>query len=280
MSKVKGIVDSVTGGKQAAKAARLGAEAQERGGRESIAFQRESRDIARADLDPFKKAGESALPGLQDLVNDPSKQLDFVQNNPFFEALSNQASETLLSNQATTGKLGSGGTAEALQNSLLLLGTNLVDQSIQQRSGLASLGANAAAGQANISQQTGQSVGNTLQGIGNAQAAGIIGGRNAINQGRGDLMKAAAGAFGGGPADGGPAGGASAVAACDIRLKTDIQKVGKLDNGLPLYMFRYKDDPTNKIYINVMAQDVEKVNPDAVQEIDGFKHVNMKKVCH
>lgn len=58
----------------------------------------------------------------------------------------------------------------------------------------------------------------------------------------------------------------------DRRLKTDIHRVGKLDNGLPVYSYRYKSG--GPIEIGVMAQDVERVNPAAVVEIGGFKAVD------
>ena len=48
----------------------------------------------------------------------------------------------------------------------------------------------------------------------------------------------------------------------DIRLKTDIEKVGVADNGLPLYNFRYIGG--DAVYRGVMAQDVLKVLPEAV----------------
>jgi hypothetical protein len=58
----------------------------------------------------------------------------------------------------------------------------------------------------------------------------------------------------------------------DIRAKTDISRVGTLDNGLPVYAYRYKHG--GPMQIGVMAQDVEQVNPRAVAEIGGIKHVN------
>jgi len=275
MSVVKDTIDSFTGGSQAAKAATEAARIQSRSADQAIEFQRESRDLAREDFQPFRQAGESTLPGLQDLVNDPNAQLDFVQNNPFFQSLSDQASNTLFANQAAKGKVGSGGTAAALQENLLRLGTDLVNQNVNQRFNLASLGSNAAAGQATATQQAGNNIsGLTLQ-QGNANAAGVIGANNAIQQGRMGLLKA--GGAVGGQIAGALSQGSSAAALCDRRAKTDITKVGVLDNGLPLYLFRYKGD--SKLHINVMAQDVEKVMPDAVIEKDNLKYVNMRKVC-
>lgn len=64
----------------------------------------------------------------------------------------------------------------------------------------------------------------------------------------------------------------------DIRVKTDIRKVGRLDNGLPVYAYRFKSG--GPIQIGVMAQDVERVDPGAVIEIDGIKHVDYGKAVN
>ena len=62
----------------------------------------------------------------------------------------------------------------------------------------------------------------------------------------------------------------------DRRVKTDIKIVGKTSSGLPVYTYKYKGH--NVTEMGVMAQDVEKVNPDAVVEIDGIKHVYYDKL--
>ncbi len=61
----------------------------------------------------------------------------------------------------------------------------------------------------------------------------------------------------------------------DRRVKHDVTRVGYADNGLPIYTFRYNDDPENLV-VGVMAQDVEVVKPAAVYTIDGIKHVDIK----
>mgnify|MGYP003135223217 FL=1 len=69
---------------------------------------------------------------------------------------------------------------------------------------------------------------------------------------------------------------ASVVAMSDINYKENISKIGNLDtNGLPIYSFNYKGD--NKTQIGLMAQDVEKLIPDAVLNINGIKYVNYNK---
>jgi hypothetical protein len=59
----------------------------------------------------------------------------------------------------------------------------------------------------------------------------------------------------------------------DIRLKTDVVRVGQLDNGLPLYRFRYLW--SSDIYVGVLAHEVLPVVPYAVIiGEDGFMRVN------
>lgn len=59
----------------------------------------------------------------------------------------------------------------------------------------------------------------------------------------------------------------------DRRLKEDIKAVGKLDNGLTVYRYRYKGDL--RFQIGLMADEVEDVHPEAVGLGEhGFKMVN------
>ena len=60
----------------------------------------------------------------------------------------------------------------------------------------------------------------------------------------------------------------------DRRLKKDIKKLGKTDDGLPIYKFKYKGDPSEQTHIGFMADEVEKKHPEAVGESQGFKTVD------
>ena len=63
----------------------------------------------------------------------------------------------------------------------------------------------------------------------------------------------------------------------DTRLKRDIQLVGKLDNGLGLYRYRYLWSDTE--YVGVMAQEVALIQPRAVVHgLDGYLRVNYRLV--
>ena len=62
----------------------------------------------------------------------------------------------------------------------------------------------------------------------------------------------------------------------DERVKEDIEPIGLLFDGSPVYSYRYAPeiDPTGTPRIGLMAQDVEKTRPDAVAEVGGVKVVN------
>ncbi|CAB5220043.1 LT_GEWL domain containing protein [uncultured Caudovirales phage] len=61
----------------------------------------------------------------------------------------------------------------------------------------------------------------------------------------------------------------------DERLKEDVKKIGKTNDGQPIYSYKYKGD--DRTQIGLMAQDVEKRNPDAVGLMGGYKTVDYKK---
>lgn len=58
----------------------------------------------------------------------------------------------------------------------------------------------------------------------------------------------------------------------DRRLKEDIEQVGQLYDGTPVYRFRYLDSPT--VHIGLMADEVEQFAPEAVMEVGGYKMVD------
>lgn len=251
----------------ASQAAEIQAEAGERG----IDVQRETLQQARADLAPFRTVGEGQLGPLQRdindlsrLVKDPNRQASFVADNPFFTALADDAQRRIFGNQAARGKVGSGGTAEALQNSLLLLGPQLVNQNIGQRQGvlgqrqnLATLGANAAAGQATATQGVNANITDLVTGQGNARAAGVVGDANARRQGQANLVNL----------------GLGVLSLSDERWKVDMRPIDWLDfGGHPAYTYRYQDDPTPRV--GVSAQEVQRTRPDAVHELEGVLYVD------
>ena len=80
-----------------------------------------------------------------------------------------------------------------------------------------------------------------------------------------------------GQAAGGIAGGATK--ASDINVKENIKPIGE-KNGYQWYEFTYKEGLglPEGVQTGVIAQEVEKINPDAVVEINGIKHVDYSKL--
>jgi hypothetical protein len=79
--------------------------------------------------------------------------------------------------------------------------------------------------------------------------------------------------------------GSAYMMGSDIRMKENIKIIGALPNGLNVYEFEYKPEFKNKEFnghgkfIGVMAQDVEKVIPEAVHTLnDGYKVVDYAKL--
>jgi hypothetical protein len=57
----------------------------------------------------------------------------------------------------------------------------------------------------------------------------------------------------------------------DRRAKEDIRRIGTADNGLPIYVYRYKGQRTHQI--GFMADEVREVRPEAVVSVGGLDHV-------
>jgi hypothetical protein len=116
-------------------------------------------------------------------------------------------------------------------------------------------------------------VGSALN-LGAAQRQNIVNAQAANAQAQASYS---AGLFSGiGSAIGGGAQGAGAAMASDRRVKQNIKVVGRTDSGLPVYTYQYKGQ--NVTQMGVMAQDVEMVNPEAVVEINGIKHVDYNRI--
>ena len=168
------VIGSFTGS-TGAKAAKGAAGAQIAQTDIAIEDLQEARTRATGGLEPFAQAGEEGVEGLSALITDPEVQKAFIEQNPFFKSLAQDAQDRLLANQAARGKIGSGGTAAELQNRLLQLGTNLVGQNITQRQNLAQLGLSAAGTQAQAELGFGVPLSGLQTGRGATEAGGILG---------------------------------------------------------------------------------------------------------
>lgn len=61
----------------------------------------------------------------------------------------------------------------------------------------------------------------------------------------------------------------------DKKVKENIRRIGKTNDGQNIYLYNYKGDPTPRV--GLMAQEVEKIHPEAVSEINGVKAVDYEE---
>jgi hypothetical protein len=127
----------------------------------------------------------------------------------------------------------------------------------------------------NAGTGTASNVSNMLSSIGNANASATMGSANAYAGGLNNISNYAMlyGMMNRTPST------------SDIRTKENIQQVGWLPNGLPVYTYEYKEEFKNDPlagpgqYVGVMAHEVEKIIPEAVSlRSDGYKMVDYSKV--
>ncbi len=259
---------------------------------QAIALQRETRDKLIALQQPFLEFGQGQIDPLQQLLQnqqDPESlrrlqllgttqgQADFIQNNPFFQQLTGQAQSSLFANQAARGKVGSGGTAAELQSRFVGIGQDLL---AQERQGLSQT-ANLTSG---ISQRQ---IGNLFKGVGLGQSAASLQGSGiaGTNENITNLITSAADArsAAGIASSNRRSSNLQSLATIAALAKFSDRRVKKnivpLDDWMapsgqvyPTYQYEYIW--SQNTFIGVMAQDVEKVNPMAVFEIDGVKVVN------
>ncbi len=252
-------IDSLTGSDQADAAENAG-QLQYDATKAGIREQRRARGQLRKDLSPYSKFGKNQLPELNSLINDPNAQRDFIQNNPFFNALAGDAQNRLMNVQAASGRLGTGDTPAFLQNQLLLMGNDLLQQSIGNRFNAANMGQNSAAmvGQAGMNSAT--SIADLYGSGAAARGAGMVGAANARGQGANNLLNL----------------GMNAVMLSDRRFKTGVEVIGALDCGIPVCRWRYAW--SDQYVIGPMAQDVQKVSPGAVIDVFGVLYVDFNEL--
>jgi hypothetical protein len=81
------------------------------------------------------------------------------------------------------------------------------------------------------------------------------------------------------------AGAAATVAMSDIRLKTEIKRVGELENGIPVYRWKWTNEAKKIVgdqgTLGVLAQEILNIMPEAVSiGSDGYYQVDYGRVVN
>jgi hypothetical protein len=121
--------------------------------------------------------------------------------------------------------------------------------------------------------------GNAMGNIQSGRSANIQSarGRGSMGGGGGGARMGGGGGGRGGGGGGGRGGGGGGGRRSDVRLKHDVTLIGRLDDGLGFYRFAYNG--SEKVYVGVLAQEVQSVEPDAVVVgRDGYLRVYYDKL--
>lgn len=153
--------------------AQEGADTAEEAAKKQAAGIQKGIDANTAAQAPYTQLGQDAANRISTIEKDP---VAYIKGNEFYNTLADDAARRLMANQAAKGKVGSGGTAAALQDQLLQIGNGLVNQDVNRAQQQVNTGANAAA-------NVGNTAANGYTAIGGANAAGDVGAYNAYNNG-------------------------------------------------------------------------------------------------
>lgn len=192
-------------------------------------------------------------------------------NNPAIQSQLDIGSQNVMRNQSATGQLASGKTNVDLQNFGQQTAAQGWGDYISRLQPFLGASNAAAGGIASVDTGLGSGLNASRINQGNAAygAQTSIGNANA----NADLAKNQADQnIWGAIMSGAKLAASAAPMFSDERLKEDIEPVGELYDGSNVYRYRYKGDATPRI--GLMAQEVEKVRPDAVTEIAGYKAVD------
>ncbi len=184
-----GIFTSLLGGVLGLVGSNKAAKAQTNASAQAIALQREMFDKTSGNLEGFRSAGDTALNRLLPLLGlaeaGPDFQpLELSQSSQF--AL-NQGRDTIESGAAARGGLFSGSTAKGLEELRSGIATTDRDNQLNRLFSIAQMGQNAAAGQGAAGTNFANQATQSLTNAGNARAAGIVGGANAISDTIGNI---------------------------------------------------------------------------------------------
>lgn len=304
------VVGGITGSSSQASAAQSAANTQADASRYAADLASKAQAQLRTDLAPYSALGESAIPqilkmlgyngtydssgnltgmtsGAQTALTTPfSFDASNLENTPGYQFTLAQGQRGVNNQAAASGLNLSGAQLKGISDYT----TGLADQTYNQQyqnaltgyqtnynvaqNQLSSLMSLLGTGQSSAAQvgtsglTSASAAGNALTNAANATASGQIAAgnaqSNALSSGLG-LASSGLGAYG------------LYTLLSDMRFKTAIKPLGVTPGGHPWYEFEYLLQPGVK-HQGVMAQEVEKLLPGAVKEINGIKHVDYSKV--
>lgn len=173
---------AIIGGGVGLYAANKAADTQAEAGRNALAFQNKQYDTAQANFKPYMDVGSKATYTLGSLMGQNGGKPDYSSfyNSPDYAFAQQQGEQGIERGANARGMNLSGGTLRDLSSFNSGLATQQYGNYYNRLMGLSQLGQASAAGSAASGTTAAGQIGNTIQGIGQSQASGIVGGANAI----------------------------------------------------------------------------------------------------
>lgn len=182
---------AIVGASISASAAKSAANTQAAAANRASDIQRQMYDQTRTDLQPYRDAGQGAIPILNNLLTgNPKSVQSQLEQLPGYQFTRTQGLKAVQNSAAARGLGVSGAALKGASTYATGLANSTYGDQVGRLQNYASLGENAAAQTGTFGVQTGQNIGNNIVGAGNAQAAGQVGAANAISGAFGSLPNA------------------------------------------------------------------------------------------
>lgn len=274
---------TLIGAKMGSSAAKSAAATSAASADKATALQQKIYEESVARQQPFLQTGTEFFNRLAALQRGgPEAQQQFLQMDPGYGFRLSEGLKAMERGAAARGGLMSGAALKAGQRYGQDLASQEYGAAYNRLANLANVGPQAAGVMSNLGQNYASNVGNIYQQQGQtaanaalARGSAYSGGLNQLGYlaGRyyGQPQTAPSGAVVSTPYDYGVDQQFS-----DVRLKTNIVKVGTREDGLNIYEFDYVWGGPRRV--GLMAQEVQNVYPDAVAEVDGYLTVDYAKV--
>ena len=238
---------------------------------------------AKALYEPYSASGATSLDEYMKLL---TGGVDSLSGDKNFQAMQDLVEKRVMANKAVGGLLRSGSTASALTDAELQFANQYYGNRLNQLLSGVNIGQNAINAESSILQKLGGNETDLASALANIQMqregndAMIKAAREQASATKSAAKSAGESSMWGSIA-GGAATGLALAAFSDKRLKTDLRLVGKSDNGLNIYLGRYKKESgldDGKEHLFLIAQEVKEKYPEAVIEgEDGYLRVNYAK---
>tara|TARA_R110000850_G_C9996087_1_gene467981 strand:+ start:28283 stop:29293 length:1011 start_codon:yes stop_codon:yes gene_type:complete len=181
-------------------------------------------------------------------------------DSPGQQFLRQRQEKSLLRNSGAIGGLGGGNVRTALQDQAFGRSATQLGDFQNRLAGISGMGQQATQTGAQLGQQSANNISSLAQNTGQAQSSGILAGQQA-NAGTASSLI-----------------GLGSMLFSDARLKDNLVKVGEMESGLNIYTWTWndlaKDIVGEQPEFGVIAQEAEKLFPNAVSEENGYLHVN------